>query len=305
MLAILLCLSMVLSLYGFTFEDEDSWNDDVSAFAEHSAEGMDMQSFDEVLESETAPMVTEAPVETEAPAETEQPVEIDETVAAVQAMIDALPSLEEVQAMDRDAQGEIYLQMQAAYDAYMALTEEQQALVSGTEIFEALFEFFNAQIMHLYSGGDGTLNDPYQISTPAELRTLADAVNNDSSVMGMSGKFFILTADINLNNEPWTPIGCESSKFQGNFDSNGHMVSGLYISTTAPIQGLFGYTMSCTIKRLHVKGSVSGGGSTGGKFTLCPPSNPARRSWRCRHRGSKDLPSAPMRSWRSTAATAA
>lgn len=61
-------------------------------------------------------------------------------VERVQSLIDALPSLEDVQAMDIDGQRAAYDQTQEAYDAYMELTEDQRALIKGAEIFEVLFE---------------------------------------------------------------------------------------------------------------------------------------------------------------------
>lgn len=45
--------------------------------------------------------------------------------------------------------GDAYNQTQAAYEAYLALTEEEKALVTGTEIFEVLFTYFNEQIIML------------------------------------------------------------------------------------------------------------------------------------------------------------
>ena len=97
---------------------------------------------------ETAPEATPEP--TEEP-ETSAPAEKPDRVAEVQAMIDALPTAEEVAAMDMDGQREAYIQTQAAYDAYMALPEELRALIAGAEKLEALFGFFNRQIMPLDS----------------------------------------------------------------------------------------------------------------------------------------------------------
>jgi hypothetical protein len=45
----------------------------------------------------------------------------------VAAMVEALPTVEQFQAMDADAQLEAYNRTQAAYDAYMALSEEEKA----------------------------------------------------------------------------------------------------------------------------------------------------------------------------------
>ena len=50
--------------------------------------------------------------------------------------------------MDSDAQLEAYNKTQAAYDAYMALSEEARAEISGAEeTFETLFGYFNSMVM--------------------------------------------------------------------------------------------------------------------------------------------------------------
>ena len=63
--------------------------------------------------------------------------------------------------MDMDAQREIYDKTQAAYDAYMALSEEEKADMKGAEeTFEALFAHFNSLVApleeDLEEGGTGS-----------------------------------------------------------------------------------------------------------------------------------------------------
>lgn len=115
-----------------------------------------------------------------------------------------------------------------------------------------------------FAGGAGTVDDPYKISTGAELAYLAGKVNGGESY---SGEYFKLTNDIRLNEQDvptggnsWTPIGNSSNKFQGTFDGDGHTISGLYITATgsgAGNLGLFGnLDNSAVIKNLIVKGTV-------------------------------------------------
>lgn len=74
----------------------------------------------------------------------------DAQVEAVREQILALPSVEEFAALDGDARLEAYNRTQAAYDAYMSLTEKQrQQLSKAEEIFENLFSWFNSQVMPL------------------------------------------------------------------------------------------------------------------------------------------------------------
>lgn len=63
----------------------------------------------------------------------------------VAALIDALPTLEEVKAMSMAEQTEAYNQVQSAYDAYNALTSDQKAQLPEAETtFEPLFTYFNS-----------------------------------------------------------------------------------------------------------------------------------------------------------------
>lgn len=65
----------------------------------------------------------------------------------VAAMVDALPTVEEFRAMDEDARLEAYNRTQAAYDAYMALPEEEKAnMEKAEETFASLFGYFNTLV---------------------------------------------------------------------------------------------------------------------------------------------------------------
>ena len=105
-----------------------------------------------------------------------------------------------------------------------------------------------------FAGGTGTAEDPYQIANGAELAYLASSVNSGETY---EEKNFVLTANIDLNGLPWTPIansfsdallgGSDYRVFAGNFDGNGYTISNVSIgSETTPFEsdvfGLFGAT---------------------------------------------------------------
>ena len=105
-----------------------------------------------------------------------------------------------------------------------------------------------------FAGGTGTAEDPYQIANGAQLAYLASSVNSGETY---EQKNFVLTANIDLNGLPWTPIansfsdallgGSDYRVFAGNFDGNGYTISNVSIgSETAPLEadvlGLFGAT---------------------------------------------------------------
>ena len=108
--------------------------------------------------------------------------------------------------------------------------------------------------------GSGTKNDPYQISTADQLKLFRDIVNGSNGQTQNRGAYAVLTANIDLNNEPWTPIGPDrDSAYTGTFDGQGHTVKNL--SVTVNVQsgraGLFGCVKDGTIRKLTVAGSVS------------------------------------------------
>lgn len=99
----------------------------------------------------------------------------------------------------------------------------------------------------------------YEISTGAQLAWLAAQVNNKNV---FSGETVMLTADIDLGKQEWTPIGRDfrmnRKSFQGTFDGNGHIVTGLKISSgNADNVGLFGPISKAIVKNLIVEGNVN------------------------------------------------
>ncbi len=118
---------------------------------ETEAETKETEAAGEVTEPESeAGKTTEEPTEeTAEPTETGEEAE-DEQVAAVAALIEALPSVEELEGMTEEEQLAAYEQIQGAFDAYDALSEEQRVQIPGAEsLFEALFAYVNTQITDL------------------------------------------------------------------------------------------------------------------------------------------------------------
>ena len=77
----------------------------------------------------------------------------------VQKLIDELPTADELAAMSSKEQQAVYDKLQAAYNAYEALTDEQKAEVTGAEIFESLFAVFNSLISPLADEKTHNIND--------------------------------------------------------------------------------------------------------------------------------------------------
>lgn len=105
-----------------------------------------------------------------------------------------------------------------------------------------------------FAGGDGSQENPYQISTPEELARLAYLVNEDG--LDTTGMYFELTDHIDLDgfdadndssNGNWIPIGYklgspnfETFAFKGIFNGNNYSISNMRIEGMEINAGLFG-----------------------------------------------------------------
>ena len=125
-----------------------------------------------------------------------------------------------------------------------------------------------------YSSGDGTENNPYLISTVAQLKELRDTVNAGTTYDGV---YFKLANSLDLTGESWTPIGVydesdnENDKghpFKGTFDGNFKIIKGLNVNSQDNA-GLFGYIYDADISSLAVKGTIQGNQNAGGIAGYC------------------------------------
>ena len=117
--------------------------------------------------------------------------------------------------------------------------------------------------------GFGIKTNPYLIEDVEDLKLLAKKVNGGTTY---EKTYFKQTADIDLNNEPWTPIGTvivinngkDARPFKGTFDGDGYKITNLKVTGNSNNAGLFGYTQDATIKNCNVTGEVSGSSDVGG-----------------------------------------
>ncbi len=148
-----------------------------------------------------------------------------------------------------------------------------------TNIFGSLFTLegkFNIEIDPIYNTPDivpemlpapwdGSVEDPVvdgdnvTINNAAQLAGLARDVNSGNTY---AGKTVTLTADLNLDNKPWIPIGnlvaYPGQSFNGTFDGGNHTIYNLkcdgdYVGTHE-VSGLFGSTVG-PIRNVTVKGA--------------------------------------------------
>lgn len=118
-----------------------------------------------------------------------------------------------------------------------------------------------------FSGGSGTEEDPYLISTPEDLWEVAERINTKETHNEYAAAFYRLTADIDLGGKKeWVPIGyyaenAGSFRFEGTFDGGGHTVQGIRVDYKDPLLGqnqtdfgLFG-RLEGTVKDLTISDS--------------------------------------------------
>jgi len=68
-------------------------------------------------------------------------------------------------------------------------------------------EAWDGSVATTFAGGNGSVENPYQIANGAQLAYLAQVVNDQATNAAYANKCYLLTADIDLSNLAWTPIG--------------------------------------------------------------------------------------------------
>ncbi len=122
--------------------------------------------------------------------------------------------------------------------------------------------------------GSGTEDDPYQISSREELIKMRDLVNDTELNPQYGTAYYIQTADIDLGNQEWMPIGpgydgenadgaynYKTRMFYGSYDGNGHYITNLKVTNPLNRGGLFGFVKSNgtlgRVRNLVVTGAVN------------------------------------------------
>ena len=127
----------------------------------------------------------------------------------------------------------------------------------------------NSQIIHAnYANGFCTgcgkyqpaeLNGAvYEISNAGQLFWFAALVNGtltDGTAQNAAA-CAVLTTNIDLTGEAWTPIGSESNPYTGTFDGQNHTISGMTIENAESYSGLFG-NVTGTVRDFTVTGSIT------------------------------------------------
>lgn len=114
----------------------------------------------------------------------------------------------------------------------------------------------NGVVYEFVANGVMKADEDYEISSKAGMFWFANEVNANGNAF--AGKTVKLTANIDLNNEAWTPVGqTGATQFKGTFDGNNKKISNLKINTKAQTganysSGLFGWLNAATVKNVLV-----------------------------------------------------
>lgn len=132
------------------------------------------------------------------------------------------------------------------------------ALILATVLISSLVVAI--QVSSAFSGGSGTVPDPYLISTCTELQDMSSGL---SLHYKLSGNIDCSATATWNSNTGFIPVGASATPFTGTFDGNNYTISGFTIARTSSYAGLFGATSYATISNTNMTGVsiVAGSGS--------------------------------------------
>ena len=129
--------------------------------------------------------------------------------------------------------------------------------------------YMDFSVNGFFSGGDGSMNNPYRISTANDFKAIkgkmesiapADGfVDANGTFFGSTDVYYQQTGTIDFASSDITEnlIGTSSVPFKGTYDGAGNALRNVSITAAADNAGVFGYVDGGTIKKLTVSGSIT------------------------------------------------
>ena len=160
------------------------------------------------------------------------------------------------------------LEIKADVDAIkQVLTERNIPFTGLSNIANSL----DSSLLPIYSGGDGTASDPFQIATASHFL----AIGSGDTVAGASGnwdmdKHYRQVADIDFDGIAFTPVGHVAGSgftaFTGSYDGNGCKISNVsFAAASSRRLGLFAAIEGGRVENLGLKNlAISGEAFVGG-----------------------------------------
>lgn len=118
-----------------------------------------------------------------------------------------------------------------------------------------------------FPSGSGTSGSPYVIATPGNLQYL-----RETPAIWDDNLYYSLTADIAMTGCTWTSglgqTSLNANGFQGSIDGNGHVISGIAITTTETTVGFISTQRAGSIEDLGLQGTLTVTRSGSGSLSL-------------------------------------
>lgn len=110
---------------------------------------------------------------------------------------------------------------------------------------------------------DGHLDN---IDTPEELAWLISYVNGLNGASAHPDAVATITADIDMDASIWVPIGNSNTPYEGTFEGNGHVISGIHSILVNDDAAMFGVTEGATIQNVQAVVYFDGNSINKGTF---------------------------------------
>lgn len=118
---------------------------------------------------------------------------------------------------DTPAAAEVFAEAQNVYSARSYTDKDVLALIK--RMYEAIHNMF-----YVYKQGDGTKENPYQITTPEQLDYMREVMTKSQIT------YFELAADVDMKDIEWKQLNGSAVSYQYwiNFDGKGHLIFNLH-----------------------------------------------------------------------------
>ena len=148
---------------------------------------------------------------------------------------------------------DIYLDSNAGIDVKKCTFLNSNNYLAGKSARSWTGNNVGMQKFNPFSGGDGSIGNPFTISDAGQWKLFALNVINGESY---EGKYIELTDDISV---AYVPVGKYSTRmaFKGHFNGNNHTIRYLDASDSYD-RGVFSYCVNATIENVRVTGTIRG-----------------------------------------------
>lgn len=126
--------------------------------------------------------------------------------------------------------------------------------------FNTIENTWSGEIATSFDGGNGTKENPYQISRGEELAYFKSLIEGENSSLYID-KYYVLTDNINMGNLAFYPIGIGDKIFKGSIDGQGYSITNITLTEETKeedesVAGLFTKLDNATIKNININAIV-------------------------------------------------